>query len=68
MPKQYSVWWSTGRRDGDSSYETLADAEQRFSEVIKRPDILEAEISSTEDGDPDPSIVRRWTFDPADRD
>lgn len=61
---RYNVWWTTGRADGDSSYDDLADAESRFEDVIQRPDIVEAIITDEEAGWGHPDFtVRHYLHD-----
>lgn len=58
---RYNVWWTTGRADGDSSYDKLADAESRFDDVTGRSDIVEAEITDNEaDPGSDLFVLRRY--------
>lgn len=57
----FNVWWTTGKFDGDATFDNLADAEARFDEVKGRRDIVEASIT---DGDEN---TIRW-YNAADRD
>lgn len=52
---RYTVWWTTGKADGDAGYDSLDEAMERFDEVKARKDIAEAAIADNSD---DSTIIR----------
>lgn len=49
--KRYTVWHSTGNRDGDASYDRLIDAERDFEDQITRRDVVEATLIDNDPAD-----------------
>lgn len=56
--KRYAVWHSTGKFDGDSTHDTLAQAKAEFDHQRSRRGVTHAELSeNTEDG---PVVIQSW--------
>lgn len=47
--KRWTVWHSTGKRDGESQFDTREDAEVEFDAKLSRADVLEVELIDNAD-------------------
>lgn len=55
---RYTVWHTTGKFDGDSVHETLADAKAEFDNQRSRRGVQQVELSEEADGGP--VIIQSW--------
>jgi hypothetical protein len=54
---RYSVWHTTGKRDGDSAWNDIDDAMAEFDAQVARTDVVEVEL--IDNNDPATSVVIR---------
>tara|TARA_R110000868_G_scaffold91230_4_gene253058 strand:- start:410 stop:682 length:273 start_codon:yes stop_codon:yes gene_type:complete len=60
--KRFTVWHSTGKRDGDAAFDTRENAEIYFDDLVARADVLEVEL--IDNADPaNPVTIKREAYD-----
>lgn len=58
----YIVWHSDGKRDGDSSFDDIDDANEEFDHQTQRRGIVEVELVSFDNPHDDaPKQLRYWS-------
>jgi hypothetical protein len=55
--KRYLVWHSTGKHDGDTAFDNLADAEAEFDHQCGRSNVVEVELQDITVPD-DPFVIK----------
>lgn len=59
MTNRYTVWHSTGKRDGDAGFDSLRAAEIEFDDQAARDDVTEVELIDNDDPD-NPVTIKRY--------
>lgn len=59
---RYTVWHSTGKRDGDSGHDSLDEACAEFDHQVDRREVCEVELIDNTD-EANPVTLRRYSAD-----
>lgn len=58
----YVVWHTTGKFDGDSSFDNIDDAKEEFDHQTRQRGVIEVTLESFQHPDSDASTtIRRWS-------
>lgn len=56
---RYTVWHSTGKRDGDSGFDAIEDAQREYDDQVARADVVEVELIDNNSGKDGPIVLKR---------